>query len=127
MKEHFEYSERLYRKVIKKPDFWKKESGKPSSAVFKDSKGVSVDRDGGRGEREIISTFHSRFGKEHMKAIVSITAGFCKDIGTHLKYTPTEDNCYHSEIHRSPEKVTLTNAQARKIAKNCEVVYLNDA
>lgn len=42
----------IYRRVKSKPIFMK--DGRPSSALFKDSKGVSVDRDGGRGLDEII-------------------------------------------------------------------------
>ena len=42
----------VYRRVKSKPVFMKE--GRPSSALFKDSKGVSVDRDAGRNLNDII-------------------------------------------------------------------------
>lgn len=44
----------IFRRVKSKPIFMK--DGKPSSALFKDSKGVSVDRDGGRNMDDIMIT-----------------------------------------------------------------------
>lgn len=42
-------SERLYSAIkISIPHVWKKDVNRPSSAAFKDSKGVSVDREGER-------------------------------------------------------------------------------
>ena len=43
----------IYRRVKSKPIFMKE--GRPSSALFKDSKGVSVDRDGSREICSIIA------------------------------------------------------------------------
>ena len=42
---------RIYRRVKSKPVFMK--DGRPSSALFKDSHGVSVDKDMGRNEKDI--------------------------------------------------------------------------
>src|SRR5690625_3134782 len=125
MKKTIEKHEQLYRKVIMKPNFWKKDLGKPSSAVFKDSKGVSVDRDGERSECDITETFKERFGAENMKAIVAITAEFCYEIDTHLVYSPTEDNKYHAEIHASVDKIPLGTSKARKLAKECTIIWKN--
>jgi hypothetical protein len=44
----FSDAENLFREVIE--NNWDYEENRPSSAIFKDSKGVSVDRDGGRTE-----------------------------------------------------------------------------
>lgn len=126
MKDEFRKDERLYRNVIMDPNFWKKDSGGPSSAVFKDSNGVSVDRDGGREEADITSGFISRFGVENIRAIVSVNAGYCMEIGAHLVYSPVETNKYHAEIHDSPDKVPLHPKKARKLAKNCRVVYASE-
>lgn len=123
MKEIFNSQEQLYRKVIMKPDYWKTETGRPTSAVFKDSKGVSVDRDGGRTDSDAIASFIQRFGADNIKSVVSVTAGYCWEIETHLVYTPVEGNEYHAEIHDSPDSKPLRSSKARKLAKNCRVVY----
>lgn len=116
--------EKLFRNVIRNPDFWKNEEGRPSSALFKDSKGVSVDRDGGREKETIISSFKERFG-DNIKAIVFVDASYCYDIDCHLVYNPLDDNIYHGEIHDSPQKITLSSSKARKLSKNCTIVYVN--
>lgn len=126
MEENFDRSEKLHRYVITNPDYWKTAEGRPSSAVFKDSNGVSVDRDGGRNDDEIITTFKNRFGQENIRAIVCVNAGYCIDIGAHLVYSPEPDNVYHSLILESPERITLKPSKAKNLAKNCSVVYLNE-
>ena len=72
-------AEMLYRSVPDKPNMWKPEFNRPSSALFKDSKGVSVDRDGGRSIEEIIANFDRKMPE---RGLVSITAGECRKIGT---------------------------------------------
>ncbi|WP_343273340.1 hypothetical protein [Lentibacillus songyuanensis] len=106
-----------------KPDYWKTETGRPTSAVFKDSKGVSVDRDGGRNDSEVTASFIQRFGDENIRSIVSVTAQYCCEIDTHLVYAPVEGNEYHALIHDSPDKITLRSSKAKKLAENCKVVY----
>lgn len=126
MEEKFNKNEKLYRMVLNKPNFWKTELGRPTSAVFKDSKGVSVDRDGGRDDESITSSFIKRFGSEKVKAIVYVDVDFCHEIDTHLVYAPLEDNPYHAEIHDSPNKIALTSSKARKLAKHCKIVYYDE-
>ncbi|MGG6439539.1 hypothetical protein ETC01_04125 [Geobacillus sp. NFOSA3] len=122
MNPNIEPSEKLFRAVF--PSIvWDDENNRPSSALFKDKRGVSVDRDGGRTVDSIISTFKNRFGDDKLKGVVYVNAGFCMDIGTHLVYCPSRNNKYHSEIHDSQSKVLLSSAKARKLALNCIVVY----
>jgi hypothetical protein len=52
-------NEWLYRMVLNKPNYWKENENRVSSAAFKDSKGVSVDRDGERPESKIIEELNS--------------------------------------------------------------------
>lgn len=125
MDDKIEPSEKLYRMVLRKPDYWKKENGKPTSAVFKDSSGCSVDRDGQRPAQLIIDAFNSRFGSEKLKAIVCIEAAKCIEIGTYLLSCPTPDNEYHAEIHDSNSQKQIRSSKARKLAKSCNVVYVN--
>ena len=122
MKPEIGREERLFRAVF--PSIvWDEEHNRPSSALFKDKRGVSVDRDGGRTEEEVVSRFQDRFGVEKVKAVVYVEAGFCMDIGAHLVYCPSRRNPYHAEIHDSPSKTMLSNAKARKLALHCAVVY----
>src|SRR5699024_1073570 len=126
MNDNFDNREQLFRKVILNPNFWKKETGRPSSAVFKDSKGVSVDRDGGRDQKQVIETFKNRFGEKNMKALVTLTVECCKEVDVFLKYAPVTDNKYHTEIHNTSTEVPLTSGKARKLAKKCEIVWENN-
>ena len=51
--EKIESEEQLYRAIPNKPQLWKDSDGRPTSAIFKDSQGVSVDRDGKRNKERI--------------------------------------------------------------------------
>ncbi len=120
MTKQFEVSEKMYR-VVYPPDimpmFWK-ENGKISSAVFKDKNGLSVERAGGRKEREIISDIRKRF----CGAIISLLAGDCFACEALIKYLPSKRSVYHSEIHGSTERKLLSQSQCKylaSVAKMC--------
>ncbi|SMQ86979.1 hypothetical protein SAMN05444673_7073 [Bacillus sp. OV166] len=81
------------------------------------------DRDGGRSRENIVDSFINRFGIDDIRALALVDASFCMDIGTYLVYKPEDDNEFHAEIHNSPEKVSLTSSQARKLAEHCTIVY----
>jgi hypothetical protein len=118
---HIEDNELLYRRIILNPNSWKVD--RPSSAAFKDSLGCSVDRDGGRQVAEIISLYNSKF---ELKAIVRVTAGYCRQIEAHPDYIPypsNPDEPYHSEIHDSPVRVQISDSKAKKLARNSEIVW----
>ncbi len=102
--------ELLYKAIKPLEHFWK--DGYPSSAAFKDSKGLSVDRDGGRPKQEIIDNLKSRF---ETIAIVSVLAKTCREIGTYPVSRPLEANIYHAEIHRSETEISLTSSLAKKL------------
>lgn len=126
MQETFNDHERLYRKVIRKPDYWKTELGRPTSAVFKDSKGCSVDRDGGREDGEVVSSFIDRFEKKNIKAIVSITVEYCNEIDVFLIYNPLKHNPFHAEIHDSPDTISIRSSKEKKLARNSKIVVAHD-
>ena len=83
----------IYRSVKRKPVFMKE--GRPSSALFKDSFGVSVDRDMGRALKDIIEDeerFHNYYNRnlteeeikqngEGLRAIISLTDENCDEAG----------------------------------------------
>jgi len=108
-------SERLYKAIKKSiPGQWNEKLDQPTSAAFKDSQGVSVDRDGGRSDGKIIHSFKESFD---LRAVISVTAQQCWDQGTHPIAKPLSDNPYHAEIHRSPEKIMLTAGQAKRLSR----------
>lgn len=115
-------TEKLYRVVKTYPNWWKLSTNRPSSAVFKDSNGVSVDRQGDRNQNDIINTLKSRF---ILKAILSVLTGKCIEIGTFPIYNPSQTNIYHAEIHESENKTLISSSKARRLSKMAEIVFLN--
>lgn len=115
--------ENLYRGITKQPQLWKMAQDRPSSAAFKDSKGVSVDREGYRGEAELVDSLNSRF---ELRAIVFVNAGYCRRIETSPIAKPLDDNPYHAEIHNI-DRVELTASKAKKLARGCVVVTKYDS
>lgn len=115
-------TEILYRVVRKSyPDGFI--GGKPTAALFIDAGGVSVDRDGGRAEDIIISTFKKRFSKEDdYKTSVKINAGVCRAIGTYPNPVHNGRNKYHAEIHESATIVEITLLKAMQLASKCRIV-----
>ena len=113
-------NEWLYRLVLNKPNYWKENENRVSSAAFKDSKGVSVDRDGERPESKIIEELNHRF-IEKIGGIVKIQAGFCRNSGAIPLSKPEVDNVYHCIII-GKESVELTNSIARQLSKNAITV-----
>ena len=109
----------LYRAIKPFPNWWDSENNRPTSAAFKDSRGVSVDRQGTRNEPEAITAFK----KFELKAVVSITAKECRNFDTHPIYKPEPGNEYHSEIHGSLTEIQLTASQAKKLSRNVKIVF----
>lgn len=124
MKEIVSPEELLYRAVKPIPVYWK--DGRITSALFKDSKGVSVDRDGGRSSENIISNFVTRMGDKNVKAIAILKAEQCFNNEMIVIPSPVQDNKYHAEIHCSETKVELSKKQARALANCCQCVALQD-
>ena len=117
-----ENSEMLYRAVRQSdPDAFI--DGKPTPALFMDSKGVSVDRDGGRFETEIIENFRWRFRKRNdYKTAVKVSAGACRTIGTFPVPTGNHRNCYHAEIWESESIKPISLLKAIQLFSACQVV-----
>lgn len=120
MEETVQRNELLYR-VIKRtqPDSMD-ENGRPTSALFKQDNGVSVDRDGDRGEEVIIKTFKNRFDKR-FKGLVKVGANICID--HNMAVIPeTSSNIYHAEIFENTDKDPLGQLNALILADSSEVV-----
>ncbi|GMQ25301.1 hypothetical protein Aoki45_19830 [Algoriphagus sp. oki45] len=119
-KDFIKDEELLYRAIKPYPNWWKEKENRPSSAAFKDSLGVSVDRDAERNELEIVGAIEERF---ELKAIVKVKTAYCREIQTYPFPKPLSDNPEHAEIHRTEGIVELTDSQARNLAKSSEIVF----
>ena len=107
----------LYRGVVALQ--WDDEENRPSSAIYRDSLGVSVDRDAGRSEDDCVKALKER---KEFYAICRILTSDVRDSGAIALYKPLKDNIYHSEIHDSAEKAELTRGKARKLLGKSEVI-----
>lgn len=117
--------EKLYRNVIDgNPNVWDDEHQRPSSAIFKDSRGVSVDRDGKRSQQDIIQTIIERFSsKKGTYAIVYLSAEECREENVCPEADPIKDNEYHALIIDSPGNIRLDPKKARALAKKARIAY----
>ncbi len=108
----------LYRGIIEK--FWDYENNRPSSAIFKDSKGVSVDRDYNRSEKDCINSI---LANKDFFSICKIQQIEVNKINAITKYLPIKHNIYHSEIHNSNEQVQLKGSKPKKLRDKAIVVF----
>ena len=121
MTELFEIKERLYRAVYPPnimPMFWK-ENGRLSSAVFKDRKGLSVERGGDRREAAVLKYMRRLFSGN----IISITVGECYECRAKVRYLPSYRSQYHSEIHGSDDKKLLSQTQCKYLADRAIILF----
>ena len=105
-------NEILYRAIH--PNFWNYEEDRPTSALFKDRKGVSVDRDGDRNKADAVNfllTFRKNFG------VGELNAGQTRNIGTYLKPDKIPENDFHALILESELKVQISNGKAKKLSR----------
>lgn len=118
--ETFEREEQLLRAVLpadRRPDYWK--GNRLSSAVFKDKKGLSVERTYDRSLEASV-----QFMRGHLSGnIASVTVGDCESTDAVVAYLPSLHNKYHSEIHGSAETKALNPHQARFLAERAQMVY----
>lgn len=110
--------EYLYRGVSRHQ--WDFQNNRISSAAYKDSMGVSVDRSGDRDDDACIDRLMLL---KPFYAVGRLLAGLVRKENLLVKYQPTEDNEYHSEIHRSEEIIELTTGQARSLSRKAAVVF----
>ena len=108
----------LYRGIIELN--WDFENNRPSSATYKDSKGVSVDRDNFRQEKECLDFLLS---KKVFFAVCKVQTKEVRELNAITKYLPVDDNEFHSEIHDSEERIQMRGKKPKKIRDASEVVY----
>lgn len=126
--EHIRDEECLYRAVRALPNLWKDKQNRPSSVVFDNPDGVSVDRDGLRQETEIVDRLRETIDPVvGLRAVIRITAGECREIGTHPVADPREDNAFHAEIHGSDRTIWIPEkAKRRELAKRAQIVSCSE-
>lgn len=125
MNEIVEQNEVLYRVIKRSRPDTMDEYGRPTSALFKQDNGVSVDRDGGRTELEIIGRFKEYFN-QRFKGLVCFGADVCIDNDMAVIPNPT-DNDYHAEIFDDYQKTPLSQLKALILADSCKIVaFEND-
>lgn len=112
--------EKLYRVIKRSQPDSMQPNGRPSSGLFKQKNGVSVDRDGCRTESEIIQTFRERFTKRY-KGLVRVGANICLD--NDMAVIPDDsENIYHAEIFNDTARTPLSSINALKLADASYVV-----
>lgn len=120
MNDVFGKEEYLLRAVFpesKRPDYWS--NGHLSSAAFKDSKGLSVDRTGTRSLHDSVECI-----RKHLNGfIVSLTVTACYSVHAELIYLPSASNPFHSEIHGSKTQIELTPYQAFFLSRKARIEY----
>lgn len=126
MNNNFKDDEVFYRRVRNKPEFFK--DGIPSSALFKDSKGVSVDIRNGRAITEVLldeERIHANnLGKSsnkedyRLKAVISVDMKTCDNQNVYIITNELPNNPHHALIQRSQDVIPLTQGQARGLARN---------
>lgn len=123
MDDKFNDNELLLRAVFpenQRPDFWI--NGHISSAALKDSRGLSVSRTYDRSLKESVDWMTKHF----RGAIVSITVKACNVVNAYVKFCPSFNNPYHSEIHGSKETIELSNEQALELARSASLEFMPD-
>ena len=119
MDEKFASNECLFRGLH---PMWIEDDNTVSSAAFKDSAGVSVDRDGGRDEQDCVNRMVDALPQ--IAGVCKLTCGDVEDCEALAVYCPVPDNEYHSEIHDSAEQVQIkSKAKSRKLAGKSQIVF----
>lgn len=113
-----ENDEYLYRGIVE--NNWDFENNRPSSATFKDSIGVSVDRDNKRPENECVNFLTTT---KSFFAVCKVKTAHVRELNGLVKYSPTENNPFHSEIHDSTERISLRGSKPKKIRDASQVIY----
>lgn len=120
MEETVQRNELLYRVIKRSQPDSMDAKGRPTSALFKQADGVSVDRDGERKEEVIIKTFKERFDRR-FKGLVKVGANVCID--NNMAVIPEiSSSKYHAEIFENEDRVPLGQLKALILADSSEVV-----
>ena len=122
MNDLFKGDEREYRAVYppSHPGLFWKQNGQLSSAAFADPHGLSVERGNYRNPYLVVD----KMKKSLKGCIVSVSVEDCLRTKAVVKYRPTSNNIYHSEIHESETTVLLNKYQRLQLAKVAKIEYM---
>ena len=124
----------MTRRIRNKPMFIH-EDGSVSSALFKDSQGVSVNKDHGRSSESIVTDeerLHRLYCSEieeindpekRLVAIAAIDKTTCDENRVYIKDDPIPDiNPHHCLLQKSETEIVLTRAQAKALARGARFI-----
>jgi len=112
----FDPDENLFRAIKNFPNWWDEETNRPTSAAFKDSNGVSIDRQGERPIDEAKNTLLNRF--DALKAIVYISSRESISNDAYPHYNPVDNNEFHSLLKQPDGSIPLTPKIAKKLSRS---------
>ena len=118
--------EQLYRAVKRSRPDWLDGNNIPTSAMFKDSDGVSVDRDGGREEPEIIRFMCEISLPRRVKGIARLSVSECRNTGAEVEAAPSEVNPYHANIFLDSSDIRRYNIQALRLARASKLIFFDE-
>ena len=127
LSEDIQDNEQLYRAIKRSKPDWLDGKNIPTSAMFKDENGVSVDRDGGRNEADVIDFMKNGKLFPRVKGIARISANDCFSCGADVKADPSKDNPYRANIFLDAEDIFRQNLQALKLARASRIVFFDDS
>ncbi len=110
----------LYRAVPSNPVQWNVHKNRPSSALFKQENGVSVDRNAGRSLKKIKKHIYQNRSYEY--GIVCISARMCRLHETKPIALPVPNNKYHCEIRNNNDDKELPRSKAKKLSNAAKVI-----
>lgn len=108
-------TEKLYRFFANKPDFFKKDTGRITSAAFKvDSDGISMDRANGRAERDCIAWIirgRPAFG------VLRLSVQQCIEQSCIAVADPVPGNCHHASVRAIGGAGSLTKGNSKRLVR----------
>lgn len=125
MRRDIQAYEQLYRAVKRSKPDWLDSKNRPTSAMFKDANGVSVDRDDKREESEIVSFMCEFSLPKRVKGIVRLAVSECFSAGTKVEAAPSEVNPYHANIFLDYSDIRRQNIQALKLARASSLIFFD--
>ena len=120
MNDTFLPGEKLYRAIYPPeiaPIYWKQD-GSISYRAFADPRGLSVDRGDYRDDDAVARDMQSRLTGRIIMWYVKI----CNEVGAVVKYRPSANNPYHSEVHGSRDTVLLSKHQCFYLAQKVRII-----
>lgn len=119
--EKVEDFEVLFRAVKRAYPGFFDEKGNPLPALFLNEVGISVDRDGGRKDDEVVEGF-KRFFADRYRGTVKFKAEDCSKVGVYVEPDPSDGNPYHAQIYDSPNKEEITLLKAMYLTSKVIVI-----